>query len=266
MIGKKMRRSVRGSLLIAVMLCVFALALPGRAQMPKAPRSPETPSTPSTPKAPKAPRPPKTQASAEQDGAKKPSRSKKSTRKKDGAKEGAPNGAPTASSQARPTGEANERRRRQAVEGVSSIVMAILDRRDAMKEEGRRLNQLGRQLRKHSDELRIQVEDMLDTQREITKKLEFQREFNRRQLKQLVKIFESMRPEQTALVFNELPLGMVVNMIGTMRGAKAAKILALLQTARGTLVSTTLMKKMQNQGEGDVDGVNGINVDTAASN
>lgn len=60
--------------------------------------------------------------------------------------------------------------------------------------------------------------------------------------RQMVKLYEGMRPRDAAAIFNELEMGVLVQVVDRMREAKAAPVLGAMQPDRARLLTTELAR------------------------
>ncbi len=64
-------------------------------------------------------------------------------------------------------------------------------------------------------------------------------------IKSLVKIYETMKPKAAAAIFNELETGILLTVVGGMREAKVAAILAKMDSRRARALTTDLAQRRE---------------------
>lgn len=63
------------------------------------------------------------------------------------------------------------------------------------------------------------------------------------QMKSLVKIYETMKPAQAAKIFEQLDMNMLLSVIGKMKEAKAAPVLAAMDPVKAKTVTSELIRR-----------------------
>ena len=59
----------------------------------------------------------------------------------------------------------------------------------------------------------------------------------------IVKVYETMKPKEAALIFNDMEMGVLLQLMDRMKDSKAAPVLAAMQPERARLVTTQLAAK-----------------------
>ncbi len=152
-----------------------------------------------------------------------------------------------------------ERRRRDAaearreLEGLEEKRLQIRRQEEKLKAEQIRLKALKVEL---SDKI-SELEDMHRKIEESLKKIDrkrsekevVSREAQDRKIKQLVKMYSSMKPKQAGVIFNSMDIVIAEKILLNMKGDAAGKILAFVEGPRAALISERLaMSVSRSQG------------------
>jgi len=84
------------------------------------------------------------------------------------------------------------------------------------------------------------ISELSQLKSEIQQKIKTLNEEQERQIRSLVKTYESMKPKPAANIFNELELSVLIEIMERMKEAKKATIMAVMNPDRVTLVTSIL--------------------------
>jgi len=124
----------------------------------------------------------------------------------------------------------------EILEAVKKEKIDLAKKEEKMKEEEKRLNEL-----KETIDLKMKEYQALRTELEsLVKRLE---QFDEDNFKNLVKVYESMRPEEAGPLMSSLKEETAIKIFSQMNNKKAAKILPFVEPKKATRISEALMKK-----------------------
>lgn len=133
-----------------------------------------------------------------------------------------------------------------------SLLQSLRERRDLLEERGRELDLKEKLL--EGTELRIndKIGEMKQLDQKITALLEKYSGQEESHIRSLVKIYENMKPKSAAVIFNELDLPILLEVIDAMSERKVAPILAAMDPMKAKEVTTDLgaMRKLKAVGSG----------------
>ena len=143
-----------------------------------------------------------------------------------------------------------ERRRREAaearreIEGLEEKRLQIRKQEERLKAEQQKLKVLKMEL---SDKV-SELEDMHRKIEESLKKIERKRsekevvskEVQDKKIKQLVKMYSTMKPKQAGAIFNSMDIVIAEKILLNMKGDAAGKILAYVESPKAALISERL--------------------------
>ncbi len=84
------------------------------------------------------------------------------------------------------------------------------------------------------------IDELNHLKAEIQKKIKTLNEDQERQIHSLVKTYEAMKPKSAAGIFNELDMGVLIEIVDRMKDAKKAPVLAIMNPERVTLITSIL--------------------------
>jgi flagellar motility protein MotE (MotC chaperone) len=167
-------------------------------------------------------------------------------------------GAPAAAETAADTASADDAASKEgAVRAADPLMMSpseievlqkLADRRAALE---RRAQEVSRQevvLKAAEQRVDEKLAKLRSMEQEIGGLVDQQTQQGDARLKGLVKIYETMKPREAARIFEELDTPTVLDVIGQMKEAKAAPILASMDPVKAKSVTAALIERRQQHG------------------
>ena len=125
------------------------------------------------------------------------------------------------------------------------LLQALGARRDALDQRERALDQREALLKAAEKRFEEKVADLDAVKLELQQMLARNNEQEDGRLRSLVKIYESMKPKEAALIFDKLEINVLLGVIERMKENKVAPILASMQPDRARQVTDMLADKSQ---------------------
>ncbi len=154
-----------------------------------------------------------------------------------------PGPAPTAPSQLPPADQAAAGANPEPrVEAERALLEALRARRQELERRGEEVAQ--RELMLAAAERRFQerVDEMRALQTRLETELRARDQREEAGIRQLVRVYEAMRPRDAAIILDELEMPVVLQVLDRMREAKAAPILAAMRPDRARAVTSELSR------------------------
>ena len=123
------------------------------------------------------------------------------------------------------------------------LLQKLAERREALDARERELDLREGLLRAAEQQLEAKVKELTELQSQIEVLMGKQAEEQEKEIADLVAVYEKMKPKDAARIFNELDLDLLVELLGRMKGAKTAPILAGMDEARARAVTTRLAER-----------------------
>ncbi len=143
-----------------------------------------------------------------------------------------------------------ERRRREAAEsrrelmGLEEKRLYIKKQEEKLKAEQERLKALKQEMTEKVSELEAmhrKIEESLQKiERKRSEKEVVSKEVQDKKIKQLVKMYSTMKPKQAGLIFNSMDIVIAEKILMNMKGDAAGKILAYVESNKAALISERL--------------------------
>lgn len=148
-----------------------------------------------------------------------------------------------------PKVEAEKRRKaaaetRKELEGLEEKRLQIKKQEERLKEEQLKLKALKVELSDKISELETmhrKIEESLQKiERKRSEKEVVSKEAQEKKIKQLVKMYSTMKPKQAGLIFNSMDIVIAEKILMNMKGDAAGKVLAYVDSAKAALISERL--------------------------
>jgi len=125
------------------------------------------------------------------------------------------------------------------------LLQALAQRRDELDKRGEELD--GREMMLKAAEQRIaeKIDDLKKMEKSIDDKLQQKDEENEAKIKNLVKIYEIMKPPEAARIFEQLDMPVLLDVVEHMKEAKAAPILANMKPEKAKALTLALADRRQ---------------------
>lgn len=120
------------------------------------------------------------------------------------------------------------------------LLQNLSKRRDELEQRERDLDLKAKVLEASEKRITDKIAEMKTLEAELSKVLAQYNEKQDTQIKSLVKIYESMKPDEAAAIFNELELPILLDVIGKMSERKVALVLANMNPKRARDVTQEL--------------------------
>jgi flagellar motility protein MotE (MotC chaperone) len=125
------------------------------------------------------------------------------------------------------------------------LLQALSQRRDKLEERERTLDQREALLKAAEKRLEEKVADLDAVKLELQQMLAKNNQEEDGRLRSLVRIYESMKPKEAALIFDKLEINVLLGVVERMKENKVAPILASMQPDRARQVTDMLADKSQ---------------------
>lgn len=123
------------------------------------------------------------------------------------------------------------------------ILQRLQERREQLDQRGRELDQREAMLVAAESRFDQKIAELQKLKQEIQGLLTTVNSEQQAQLDSLVKIYETMKPAEAAKIFNSLENKVLLNVISRMKEAKAAPVLAAMDSARAQEVTILLAER-----------------------
>ena len=125
------------------------------------------------------------------------------------------------------------------------VLQKLSDRRAALDRRAQEMSQQEVVLKAAEQRVDEKLAKLQSMEKEIGGLVDKQAQQGDERLKGLVKIYETMKPREAARIFEELDTPTVLDVLGGMKEAKAAPILAALDPAKAKTVTAALIERKQ---------------------
>jgi len=125
------------------------------------------------------------------------------------------------------------------------VLQKLSDRRAALDRRAQEVTQQEVVLKAAEQRVDEKLAKLKVMEQEIGGLVEQQAQQGDARLKGLVKIYETMKPREAARIFEELDTPTVLDVIGQMKEAKAAPILASMDPSKAKSVTAALIERRQ---------------------
>jgi flagellar motility protein MotE (MotC chaperone) len=125
----------------------------------------------------------------------------------------------------------------------AELVTRLTERREELERRSRELDRREALLQAAEKQFDQKVAELGRLRGEIEKLVRQVDEQQAAQLDSLVKIYETMKPKEAALIFQELDMGVLLNVLERMRESKSAPILAAMDPLRARDVTSQLVER-----------------------
>ena len=128
------------------------------------------------------------------------------------------------------------------------VLQKLSDRRAALERRAQAVSQQEVVLKAAEQRVDEKLAKLKSMEQEIGGLVDQETQQGDARLKGLVKIYETMKPREAARIFEELDTPTVLDVIGQMREAKAAPILASMDPNKAKSVTAALIQRRQQSG------------------
>ena len=125
------------------------------------------------------------------------------------------------------------------------VLQKLSDRRAALDRRAQEMSQQEVVLKAAEQRVDEKLAKLQSMEKEIGGQLDKETQQGDERLKGLVKIYETMKPREAARIFEELDTPTVLDVLGGMKEAKAAPILAAMDPAKAKSVTAALIARRQ---------------------
>ena len=134
-------------------------------------------------------------------------------------------------------------------EGVSAVERELLQslskRREALEQREREFGLKEKILDATEDRINKRIKEMKSLQKELQAVLDQYKRQQDSEIRSLVKIYENMKPVQAAIIFNELDMDILLNVVDKMSERKVAPVLASMNPRKAKEVTERLAELRQ---------------------
>jgi flagellar motility protein MotE (MotC chaperone) len=123
------------------------------------------------------------------------------------------------------------------------VLQSLSKRRDALEQRERDLDQREKLLQAAEKKVDEKVAEMNKLKGQIEDLLANQQKMQDDRIKQLVKIYENMKPKDAANIFNEMDFDVLIGIIDHMSERKVSPVLAAMDPARAREVSARIAQE-----------------------
>jgi flagellar motility protein MotE (MotC chaperone) len=128
------------------------------------------------------------------------------------------------------------------------VLQKLSDRRAALERRAQEMSQQEVVLKAAEQRVDEKLAKLQSIEQQIGGLVEQETQQGDARLKGLVKIYETMKPREAARIFEELDTPTVLDVIGQMKEAKAAPILASMDPSKARSVTAALIQRRQQSG------------------
>jgi len=123
-----------------------------------------------------------------------------------------------------------------------ALLESLRERRAALEAREAEAQQREMLLAAAERRLAARIAELATLQQRLEAETAAQDERSEQRLRQLVRLYEAMRPRDAAVIFNELDMEVLLPVLARMREARAAPILAAMQPERARQATTELAR------------------------
>mgnify|MGYP001159261005 CR=1 FL=1 len=123
------------------------------------------------------------------------------------------------------------------------LLQKLAERRETLDARERELALREGLLQAAEQQLQAKTAELTALQAKIEAAMRKQTEEQEKKIADLVSVYEKMKPKDAARIFNELDLDLLVDILGRMKDAKTAPILAGMEEDRARAVTTRLAER-----------------------
>jgi flagellar motility protein MotE (MotC chaperone) len=123
------------------------------------------------------------------------------------------------------------------------VLQSLSKRREQLEQQATDLDNREKFMQAAEKRMTQKLAEMSKMRSEIEVLLGKQQAVEEGRLKQLVSIYETMKPQDAARIFNELDFNVLINIVNRMSSRKSAPIIAQMDAARARELSTYIAKQ-----------------------
>jgi flagellar motility protein MotE (MotC chaperone) len=132
----------------------------------------------------------------------------------------------------------------QAAQSETELLQAVAQRRAELDRRAEEVQQREILLKATEQRIEEKVAKLQAMEKAIEQGVKKRDDEDDQRLKSLVKIYETMKPKEAARVFEQLELPVLLDVVGRMKEAKVAPILAAMDPVKAKSVTTALAEKL----------------------
>lgn len=125
------------------------------------------------------------------------------------------------------------------------VLQSLSKRREELDQRERNLNESAALLKAAEKEIDRKVEELRKLKTEIESLLGQQQKMEEARIVSLVKIYESMKPKEAAIIFNTLDMDVLLAVVGRMNERRLSPILASMDPEKARIVTIKLAEQRQ---------------------
>jgi len=129
-------------------------------------------------------------------------------------------------------------------EGAERILKTVSLERVSLQRLGRDLQLEEDRLKKTRKEIEDRLKELRQFKTDLLKELELLKTERDKEMAHLVKVYESMDPEQAAPLLETMEIKIAVDLLSRMKGRKAGKILEFVRDEKAVRLSEELANRM----------------------
>lgn len=123
------------------------------------------------------------------------------------------------------------------------VLQSLSKRREQLEQRQKDMDNREKFLQAAEKRMQVKLDEMSKMRTEIEELLKKQQAVEEGRLKQLVSIYETMKPQDAARIFNELDFNVLLNIVNRMSSRKSAPIIAQMDAAKARELSTHIAKQ-----------------------
>jgi flagellar motility protein MotE (MotC chaperone) len=124
-----------------------------------------------------------------------------------------------------------------------NVLQSLTKRREQLEQRERDIEQREKLLQAAEIKVEKKVLELNGLKAEMEKLLGNQQEAESQSIKQLVKIYETMKPKDAATIFNDMDIDILLKIIGTMAERRSAPIIAAMDPVKARDISSRIAEQ-----------------------
>lgn len=124
-----------------------------------------------------------------------------------------------------------------------NVLQSLAKRREQLEQRERDIEQRDKLLQAAEKKVEQKIIELNSLKAEMEKLLGQQEQAESQSIKQLVKIYESMKPKDAAVIFNDMDIDILLKIIGTMSERRSAPIIAAMDPVKARDISSRIAEQ-----------------------
>jgi flagellar motility protein MotE (MotC chaperone) len=124
-----------------------------------------------------------------------------------------------------------------------NVLQSLTKRREQLEQRERDIEQRDKLLQAAEKKVEQKIVELNSLKAEMEKLLDTQGQAENQSIKQLVKIYETMKPKDAAVIFNDMDIEILLKIISTMSERRSAPIIAAMDPVKARDISSRIAEQ-----------------------